>query len=72
MARNQRAGAIEELAMGALAIGGVRILNTGMISALGISKETIEAVTTTKQRSLSAANVFTVTIARCPTFAGEL
>jgi len=34
----------EELAMGAIATGGVRVLNSDIVGALGISEKTIEAV----------------------------
>jgi putative phosphoribosyl transferase len=42
----------EELAMGALASGGVRVLNDDVVSALGISEETIAAVAAEEQREL--------------------
>ena len=35
----------EELAMGAIALGGVRVLNEEVITALGISQQTLEEVT---------------------------
>src|SRR5580700_11584760 len=35
----------EELAMGAIATGGVRVLNQDVVRALGIPKETIDEVT---------------------------
>ena len=34
----------EELAMGAIASGGVRVLNDDVVGALGISAETVDAV----------------------------
>src|SRR5258706_6868385 len=34
----------EELAMGAIAAGGVRVINKGVVEALGISELTIESV----------------------------
>lgn len=42
----------EELAMGAIASGGVRVLNHNVIEALGISPEIIEAVATREQKEL--------------------
>jgi predicted phosphoribosyltransferase len=42
----------EELAMGAIASGGVRILNTDVIEHLAISREAIEAVTQAEHREL--------------------
>lgn len=42
----------EELAMGAIASGGVRILNTDVIDELGISPEAIDAVTESEHREL--------------------
>ncbi len=42
----------EELAMGAIASGGVRVLDTGLIQQLGISTPEIEAVEATEQREL--------------------
>ena len=42
----------EELAMGALATGGVRVLNAEVISALGIELSTIEAVAQREQEEL--------------------
>jgi len=41
-----------ELAMGAIASGGVRVLNTDVIQALGIAPMTIEAVATAELREL--------------------
>jgi putative phosphoribosyl transferase len=43
----------EELAMGAIASGGVRVLNHGIVAALGIPREVIEAVTRTQQEELA-------------------
>jgi predicted phosphoribosyltransferase len=43
----------EELAMGAVASGGARVLNAGIIDALGISDEAIERVATRERRELS-------------------
>lgn len=43
----------EELAMGALASGGVRILNGDLIADLGLSKESIEQVANRERRELS-------------------
>lgn len=40
----------EELAMGAVASGGVRVLNHALIQALGISPVTVDAVTTLERR----------------------
>src|SRR6266568_9302013 len=40
----------KELAMGAIASGGVRVLNTEVIEALGISPMTIEAVAASELR----------------------
>jgi predicted phosphoribosyltransferase len=42
----------EELAMGAIASGGVRILNTDVIEELAISREAIDAVTREEHREL--------------------
>jgi putative phosphoribosyl transferase len=42
----------EELAMGAIASGGVRVLNTEVINALGISEQEMEAVAAEQQREL--------------------
>jgi putative phosphoribosyl transferase len=42
----------EELAMGAIAAGGIRILNQGIIRALRISEERIEAVAEAETREL--------------------
>jgi len=42
----------EELAMGAIASGGVRVLNEAVVRGLGISDEIIEAVTEKEQREL--------------------
>jgi putative phosphoribosyl transferase len=43
----------EELAMGALASGGVRVLNADVIQSLGISTEVIEAVTAREAEELA-------------------
>ena len=42
-----------ELAMGAIASGGVRVLNSEVVDALGISDELIDAVTAEEQRELA-------------------
>ena len=42
----------EELAMGAIASGGARVLNRELISALGIPDEVVEQVTQDEQREL--------------------
>src|SRR6267142_1896068 len=42
----------EELAMGAIASGGVRILNHGVIQRLGISERVIDAIVQEKEREL--------------------
>jgi predicted phosphoribosyltransferase len=42
----------EELAMGAIASGGVRVLNREVVAALGISEQEIEAVARHEQREL--------------------
>jgi putative phosphoribosyl transferase len=42
----------EELAMGAIATGGVRVLNEDVVAELGIGPETIDAVTTREQAEL--------------------
>lgn len=42
-----------ELAMGAIASGGVRVLNGEVVDALGISDELIDAVTAKEQRELA-------------------
>jgi predicted phosphoribosyltransferase len=43
----------EELALGAIALGGTRVLNRDVIRASGISAVTIEAVTAAEQRELA-------------------
>jgi predicted phosphoribosyltransferase len=43
----------EEFAMGAVASGGVRVLNPGLIQALNISREAVEAVTRAEQQKLA-------------------
>lgn len=43
----------EELAMGAVASGGVRVINAEIVTALGISPETLASVTATEQRELA-------------------
>lgn len=42
----------EELAMGAIATGGVRILNTSVVGQLGISQDTVNAVAAEELREL--------------------
>jgi predicted phosphoribosyltransferase len=42
----------EELAMGAIATGGVRVLNADVVRALGIANEVIDAVAAQEQREL--------------------
>lgn len=42
----------DELAMGAIATGGIRVLNSRVVDYLDISDETIEAVATREQREL--------------------
>jgi predicted phosphoribosyltransferase len=42
----------EELAMGAIASGGVRVLNQDVIAALGISRELVDLVAEREQREL--------------------
>jgi len=42
----------EELAMGALASGGVRVLNGSVVSSMGIPQETIERVAAREQKEL--------------------
>jgi putative phosphoribosyl transferase len=42
----------EELAMGALASGGTRVLNDGVVQALGIAPDAIEAVTAQERQEL--------------------
>jgi putative phosphoribosyl transferase len=41
-----------ELAMGAIATGGVRVLNEGVVAGLGISTEVIDAVTAEEKQEL--------------------
>ena len=43
----------EELAMGAVATGGVRVLNDQVVSALGIPDYVIDAVTVWEERELA-------------------
>ena len=43
----------EELAMGAIATGDVRMINPGVVRTLGISEETLEAVAAQEQRELA-------------------
>ncbi len=47
----------EELAMGAIASGGVRVLNEDVVDRLGISKETIDAVAAREERELHRREV---------------
>lgn len=42
----------EELAMGAIASGGIRVLNEGVVQGLGISKEEIDSVAARESREL--------------------
>lgn len=42
----------EELAMGAIASGGVRVLNTSLVEQMGLSEETIDAVAAEELREL--------------------
>lgn len=42
----------EELAMGAIAFGGIRVINTGVVSALGIAQSEIERVAFREQEEL--------------------
>ncbi len=42
-----------ELAMGAIALGGIRVVNTEIVKGLGISPEEIEAVAAEQQRELT-------------------
>src|SRR5207247_4971604 len=42
----------EELAMGALASGGVRVLNEGVVRGLGVPEQVIDAVAADEQREL--------------------
>jgi predicted phosphoribosyltransferase len=42
----------EELAMGAIATGGVRVLNDDVVSASGVTKEVVERVTALEQQEL--------------------
>jgi len=44
----------EELAMGAIASGGVRVLNEEVVDMLGIREQVIELVTAAEQRTLEA------------------
>jgi putative phosphoribosyl transferase len=43
----------EELAMGAVASGGIRVINRGLIESLGISQEEIDAVVEREERELA-------------------
>jgi putative phosphoribosyl transferase len=43
----------EELAMGAIATGGVRVVNEDVVSALGLSKETLDRVAEVEQAELA-------------------
>jgi len=43
----------EELALGAIASGGVRVLNEDVVSALGVSRETIDAIAEREGRELA-------------------
>src|SRR5688500_11983493 len=43
----------EELAMGAIATGGVRVINQDVVSALGLSKETLDRVAQAEQAELA-------------------
>src|SRR5436189_5333958 len=42
----------QELAMGAISTGGVRVLNEGVVRSLGISPDEIDEVTVREQREL--------------------
>ncbi|MGH7499113.1 MAG: phosphoribosyltransferase [Gemmatimonadales bacterium] len=42
----------EELAMGAVASGGVRVINDGVVRSLGISRKTFDAVTEEEEREV--------------------
>jgi predicted phosphoribosyltransferase len=46
----------EELGMGAIATGGVRILHEGIIRELGISRQTVDAVSESEQAELERRN----------------
>lgn len=46
----------EELAMGAIAMGGMRVLNKDIIVSLGLSKETIESVAAVQEQELQRRN----------------
>jgi predicted phosphoribosyltransferase len=46
----------EELAMGAIATGGVRLLNPEVVQAFGITREEIEAVTEAERQELERRN----------------
>ena len=59
----------EELAMGAIASGGVRVLNDDVVRALGIPEEEIEAVVALEQQELDRRAGSTGTTGRLPTFA---
>ena len=52
MVRKVRVPGEEELAFGAIATGGVRLLNEDLIMSLGISKNMINAITSQEQKEL--------------------
>src|SRR4051812_9828961 len=54
----------EELAIGAIASGGVRVLNYQVIDALGLSSQEIMAIAEANRASSTAANAPTVASAR--------
>ena len=56
----------EELAMGAIATGGVRVLNEELIESLGLPAEWIEAVAARSGASWSAASAPTAATGRRP------
>src|SRR4051812_14517175 len=54
----------QELAIGAIASGGVRVLNRQMIAELGLSTAEIEAIAEHEQLELDAVNAPTAAVAR--------
>src|ERR1700716_656245 len=62
----------EELAMGAVATGSVRVLNDQLVPRLGSPEQVIEAVAAREQQELTGASASTAAVVRPPTFAVAL
>jgi putative phosphoribosyl transferase len=57
----------EELALGAIASGGVRVINEGLVNYLGIPDEVIDAIAAVEQRELEGRCLLTGMIVSHPT-----